>query len=456
VQILPLTIPEISLEKVRLTVSHTFAFGIDFTVGSSVSTYAILRLPLWTDRSNRRSWACPKFKSRLVRRNSISDFCILVFHPKRFLKRLMRDQPEISAHPPAHMRCLDGLRGLAALIVVLGHAKDYQLNSIVVSQSRDFGVLVFFVLSGFLMGYLYLDKDPNTQNITDYLSSRTSRIVPLYYFVLISSFAYYQFDQNFVYGLPIIKFIRCLTFTGSVSVFWSLAPEFQFYFLFIPLWICFRYLDNNIIFVTGLILLSLFSLITIKHWPGIIVFSKLHVFAYGIVLSMVKVRGLINLRPATRRYAQLIGIVLLASFLLSKNVFYLFGYMSPNPSDKTLAYFYSSLPHLLLAGYLVFIFSYDDVVGKIFFGNSFAVFLGKISFSVYLLHDVVFYFLKKFGIFVSMGPSFGLLISIGLVIMFSTLTYIFIEVPSRKKLKNILMNKYKLIAVIGNSGNLKS
>jgi len=357
----------------------------------------------------------------------------------------MSDELDNIDHHRVHMPCLDGLRGLAALIVVLGHAPEYRLDSIIIIESRNFGVLIFFVLSGFLMGYLYLDRETNQNSIFDYIFSRISRIVPLYYSVLIASYTYYHFDKDFVYRFSITQFIRCITFNGSESVFWSIGPEFQFYFLFIPLWIIYRYLDKKLLFVIFLLLVSLFSLITIKYWSGIIVFSKFHVFACGVILSIVKLRALRDLSPITIRYAQLIGLILLCLTLFNENIFYLFGYFAPGPSDNRLVYFYSSLPHLLLAGNLVFIFSYYDSVGKIVLGNSFAVMLGNFSFSIYLLHDPIFYFLNSIGLFAFLGPNTGLLISILLIIIFSSLTYSFVEVPSRKNLKTMLMDRYRFI-----------
>jgi peptidoglycan/LPS O-acetylase OafA/YrhL len=136
---------------------------------------------------------------------------------------------------------------------------------------------------------------------------------------------------------------------------------------------------------------------------------------------------------------------LLCLTLFNENIFYLFGYFAPGHSDNRLVYFYSSLPHLLLAGYLVFIFSYYDSVGKIVLGNSFAVMLGNFSFSIYLLHDPIFYFLNSIGLFAFLGPNTGLLISILLIIIFSSLTYSFVEVPSRKNLKTMLMDRYRFI-----------
>ena len=50
---------------------------------------------------------------------------------------------------------LDGLRGAAALMVVVAHASQYFVPESWWGNIGSSGVLVFFALSGFLMAYLH-------------------------------------------------------------------------------------------------------------------------------------------------------------------------------------------------------------------------------------------------------------------------------------------------------------
>jgi peptidoglycan/LPS O-acetylase OafA/YrhL len=58
------------------------------------------------------------------------------------------------------IRKLNMLRGLAALIVLVSHYSNATnlLNAMPGRGAGQLGVMIFFILSGFLMSYLYLKK----------------------------------------------------------------------------------------------------------------------------------------------------------------------------------------------------------------------------------------------------------------------------------------------------------
>ena len=86
---------------------------------------------------------------------------------------------------------LDGVRGIAVLIVVLHH-----LQYVIPSASTGWGILkagfyigwtgvdLFFVLSGFLITGILLDTRPAANYFRSFYARRTLRIFPLYYAVL--------------------------------------------------------------------------------------------------------------------------------------------------------------------------------------------------------------------------------------------------------------------------------
>jgi peptidoglycan/LPS O-acetylase OafA/YrhL len=85
---------------------------------------------------------------------------------------------------------LTGLRGLAALIVVLYHflEQDTYFQSVVPSLIKRgyLGVDVFFVLSGFVMALSYGRCFKDRVTVSDYtlfMVKRLARIFPLYLFI---------------------------------------------------------------------------------------------------------------------------------------------------------------------------------------------------------------------------------------------------------------------------------
>ena len=100
---------------------------------------------------------------------------------------------------------LDLIRGSAALLVVMGHLRSLMFESwnggnifkiifYAVTSLGHQSVIVFFVLSGFLITYLLLveEKQTKTISIKSFYMRRILRIWPLYYFIIFISFFFFS------------------------------------------------------------------------------------------------------------------------------------------------------------------------------------------------------------------------------------------------------------------------
>jgi peptidoglycan/LPS O-acetylase OafA/YrhL len=148
---------------------------------------------------------------------------------------------------------LDGLRGIAILLVLLWHGVfgAGSSNLLAVGKLSWSGVDLFFVLSGFLIGGILLDARESTAFFKTFYIRRAFRILPLYG-LIIGLYGLYRLRYLFPasggfpagVGIPLASY---LTFTqnfwmaylgawGSTIVMatWSLAVEEQFY-LTIPI-----------------------------------------------------------------------------------------------------------------------------------------------------------------------------------------------------------------------------
>lgn len=141
-----------------------------------------------------------------------------------------------------HVKGLNGLRALAVILVFLSHKAHFEAI-----DAGKLGVWIFFFISGFLIvGELHRNRvgiEHGTQQgrtvIAVFFVKRALRIFPVYYLLLIALTIahrlFYQrgvhlglvwhfaFLSNFWIGLVIDKW------PGTVSHFWSLAIEQQFY-----------------------------------------------------------------------------------------------------------------------------------------------------------------------------------------------------------------------------------
>jgi peptidoglycan/LPS O-acetylase OafA/YrhL len=129
---------------------------------------------------------------------------------------------------------LDGMRGLAVLLVFMSHASGRNMS---VAPWANFhgighiGVYLFFVLSGFLLTNNLL----RGQKTLQFFSRRFFRIAPLYFFILLCVTLYqaagnynsrYLFINTDSFGI-LLHFL----FLKGDGIFWSICAEYSFYLL---------------------------------------------------------------------------------------------------------------------------------------------------------------------------------------------------------------------------------
>jgi peptidoglycan/LPS O-acetylase OafA/YrhL len=146
-----------------------------------------------------------------------------------------------------HIIQLDGVRFIAVGLVLVDHL-FVAINNI---PFGALGVTIFFVLSGFLISRILLKSKEKTQGtpggfkkyLRKFLIRRTIRIFPVYYLIIALLFLFNvppvreKLPWLALYGTNIYMSIH-KTWLGSVDHLWSLAVEEQVY-LFFPFLIFF-------------------------------------------------------------------------------------------------------------------------------------------------------------------------------------------------------------------------
>ena len=181
---------------------------------------------------------------------------------------------------------LDGFRAIAAFLVVFYHVViswDVYPETVFYKYSRyilsfggnggPFGVMFFFVLSGFLITYLlFLEKDNNGSiNIPFFYFRRLIRIWPLYYLTVFIGFFIYPLFATYngsiyiekaslfmysIFAVNLDHLYNSEPCNGVLRVQWSVAIEEQFYLVW-PL--IFSFFSNKKIFPYLMLLLILIS-----------------------------------------------------------------------------------------------------------------------------------------------------------------------------------------------------
>jgi peptidoglycan/LPS O-acetylase OafA/YrhL len=217
---------------------------------------------------------------------------------------------------------LDGLRGIAIILVMLHHFTYYRPTSGIDALIGDVlffcwtGVDLFFVLSGFLITGILLDTRGSERYFTTFYARRTLRIFPLYYLVLFLAFVvlpkfpavhpmlvgqdasppqwpYWLYVSNF--SIADRGWVH-----GWVDVSWSLAIEEQFYLIWpLVIWLC---PPRLVALLCAVILVAepiarVFARATDVASLSIFVLPwfRLDGFAIGALLALAQRRGLLPL-----------------------------------------------------------------------------------------------------------------------------------------------------------------
>jgi len=212
-----------------------------------------------------------------------------------------------------HLPALDGIRGLAVLIVFIFHfgggaqSPNFLLRSVgLLLQAGWSGVTLFFILSGFLISGILWDTRSTPDWWRNFYMRRALRIFPLYYGTLFLVFltavaaskGLFSCSRIWIYAFYLQNIPPLSVRSEDVgshlwlSHFWSLAVEEQFYLLWPFLLMRMRSLDQAKRLSLGIFLFS--AIFRVAIWyasphPGIFsgfIFTRAGELALGAYLAM--------------------------------------------------------------------------------------------------------------------------------------------------------------------------
>ncbi|WP_063740084.1 acyltransferase family protein [Amycolatopsis jejuensis] len=264
---------------------------------------------------------------------------------------------------PVRLAGLDGVRGLAALFVVLHHCRLFSYPGFPADTGPwwlsfllygHLAVVVFIVLSGFSLAVAPAQRDWRLGRIRTFLRRRAWRILPAYWAALVFSFLIARFlvtetpgvvptGKSFlVFGLLVQDAVSA---PSPNSAFWSIAVEAQLYLVF-PLLLLLRRHVGAITLVacvlTGVVLLQLLS-------GKVRVFaSLLHLtpefavlFALGVVAAGVLAPGKIRRVPwpwlALAGGAAIAGLIAILGSVRTVNNYFWIDLLAAFPTAALLA-----------------------------------------------------------------------------------------------------------------------
>lgn len=359
------------------------------------------------------------------------------------------------------LKFVDALRGFAILGVLVIHCGQIGSNEFspilqTIIINGALGVQLFFVASAFTIFLTYGNRyNRETNPTTNFFIRRFFRIAPMYYLGIIYFLYQDGFGDRYWLGdasyVSIWNVLSNLLFVHSISPYWitsvvpggwSIAVEVCFYCLVPFLFLRIQNLNSAVIlFILTILfrmalqsLLQRFPLIPSEHlWREYLFFyppDQFPVFACGIILYfLIKT-------PAPEWQVQppvaLTFSILLLTQLITHTTFILPVHVQFAMAFVVLGYALSRVDFFILI-------------------NAITIYIGKISYSMYLVHFAILHWLVKFN-FVDLAPvtapyypfvnyflRFCCLTA--LTVLLSSCTYYLIEVPLQSLGKNMVKKR---------------
>ena len=320
-----------------------------------------------------------------------------------------------------HFACFDGLRAIAATLIVAHHAgfasgDTFRYEWGVFLGRMDIGVPIFFALSGFLLFRPYVAAQfSGVEPIprADFWTRRVLRIFPGYWAALFLQVIIGGIVVHSIFGLLVYMSLTQIYFQrfviGAITQSWSLATEISFY-AFLPFWATWmrRVCGSRTINQQAMRLLAaLGGLIVLSFlWRGFIIWldpswkaltpywlpSLIELFAVGMALAVVSAWG--EHRSVIRAAGEAIGrhpavcwiVALVLYWFVSTQLGLLLGLFKSSDAREMLRQTVYGLVALALMLPAVF---GDQRKGLIrgFLSHPVMVYLGSISYGIYLWHQ---------------------------------------------------------------------
>ncbi|WP_133126218.1 acyltransferase family protein, partial [Vibrio breoganii] len=336
---------------------------------------------------------------------------------------------------------LDGLRALAVIAVIIYHS-NLEFFGVQLFQGGFFGVDVFFVLSGYLItAIIRNDMDNGKFSFVNFYWRRVKRIVPALMAVLTftSLLAYMLLQPS-----DLVKYASSLNsalYFGSNHYFyyedsyvadasnyklllhtWSLAVEWQFYIIYpVIVWFVNRFFQQYMFeALLGLALLSLqFSSFVVVKNPDMAFYllpSRAWELLLGGLATFYNRERLLIVPKGSFEKICYKALPLLGLFLVVHSMLFV-GHEVSHPS------FFTLLP--VIGTCLFLMFSHNGEASSDFLSIKPFVYVGLVSYSLYLWHQPVFVFFRFIKHEHFRPEQFLLLVIISLTL--ASVSYKFVE-----------------------------
>jgi peptidoglycan/LPS O-acetylase OafA/YrhL len=353
---------------------------------------------------------------------------------------------------------IDGIRAIAIILTLFFHAK------IPYFSGGFIGVDVFFVISGFLITSIILKNlNSNSFSFKEFYIRRVKRIFPVLIVVLISvwliGWNYFLLDEfkllnkhlaaGTVFSSNLVLFLESGNYFAASSEsklllhLWSLAIEEQFYLIWpLSLFIIWKFQKHVLKIIFAIIIISFILNIYTINFNKVMAFyfpvTRFWELLFGGVLAYLnlfkknsidifinKILNKFNISIKSSNLKSILGISLI-----------ILGLIFCSSSEILYPGFWALFP--VIGSFLLIFSDQNSFINKYFLSNRIMVFIGGLSYSLYLWHWPILAFSNTIN-----GGESSLITNIFCLfvsLILSYLSYILIEKPIRFSERKLTLN----------------
>lgn len=333
---------------------------------------------------------------------------------------------------------LDGLRGLAAIIVVIAHYFGEVAHGLRALTIGWYAVDFFFVLSGFLMGSIILRRCGEKGFLKAFYLRRAARILPVYCLVVAITIALAGMTQGHewsdrpfpaaVYYLFITNFAMSFSEAGSewLRPTWTLSVEEQFYIVLpLLLWLTPRRLLPGLLCLLVAAALLFRYLVRPENEIAALTLlpARMDLLLAGVAVALAAQRADLSRYLSIFRIVPLVAVLtLLVVALASRQT--LFPLLSPTLLAIGFAFFLLAVLHGAPEGAR--------------YRSPWLQYFGRISFALYLIHQPVSGLMH--GLLLDGKPDIATFAQVGVALLsvavsvgLASASWVLIEAPILKR-----------------------
>jgi peptidoglycan/LPS O-acetylase OafA/YrhL len=375
--------------------------------------------------------------------------------------------PEVAAKPlRPHLNALTGIRFYAALLILLFHTmggfgldhKHVIFNNIQVPQT----VSMFFVLSGFILTFAHPTLSTFAQ-FKMFMSMRMSRILPTHAICVLASLILFcvllkdpfYLDRTIAQSFLLHSLIPMKEYFFHLNlVTWSISTEFIFYLCF-PFLLAAsrRHLALPLIFAGVSTLCAIILSCALYNpadatglWYGIIQinpFSRIFEFAVGIVAAQLFIGNKGFLVSESKIVSALYELVAVAAIYASLVILpAMYSSISFVAVPPPVMFYLHGCGGVFIYAFVILVLARGRGFFSAFLGHPVNVWLGEISFALYMTHILLFCSFWRFGLLNQGYPRVAFyVLYLVLALGIAALMHHTVEMPCREWLRAYFKSK---------------